>query len=280
MGMILFFGNLGYVAGLRYIHVALASALSQGEAPFTVGLSVLFLNRVFGRDEKIGIFLSFAGIGLIAIPPLWKANNNASNNYGYGDEGGEYDAEDSTSAWNEIGGIMSTLVGTFGFGCYQVFWPMFDSKRYSISNPAPTNPIDAIIDTFATLTLVGAFLLSTGWTLLVLVHILGWETFEIPPESIRGPLLVSTILTAAVDAFNGVACVIASAMMVALSYPLIIPMSVIMQVFIDGIPISEWGVWGWIGTVMVVAGIFCLESNSEHEKLVDDENEAQYGSIT
>mmetsp|Transcript_10759 Transcript_10759/g.16109 ORF Transcript_10759/g.16109 Transcript_10759/m.16109 type:complete len:94 (+) Transcript_10759:1094-1375(+) len=41
------------------------------------------------------------------------------------------------------------------------------------------------------------------------------------------------------------------------------PLSVVMQVFIDGIPISEWGVMGWIGTVLVVAGVFCLEANGE-----------------
>jgi hypothetical protein len=90
-----------------------------------------------------------------------------------------------------------------------------------------------------------------------------WETFEMPPESIRGALLVSTILTAVVDALNGIACVIASAMVVALSYPLIIPLSVVMQVFIDGIPIGEWGILGWIGTVSVVAGVFCLEANGD-----------------
>jgi len=245
MGSILFLGNLGYVAGLRYINVALASALSQGEAPFTVALSVFFLHRVFGTNEQIGIGLSFTGIVLIAVPPVLRA------------------AASSSDALDQIGGILSTLIGAFGFGCYQVFWPMFDGRRYSATNSAPTNPIEAIIDTFATLSLVGAFLLSTGWFALLLFHLFGWETLEVPPESIRGALLFSTILTAIVDALNGLACVIASAMVVALSYPLIIPLSVVMQVFIDGIPIGEWGIWGWIGTVLVVAGVFCLETNGQ-----------------
>jgi len=258
MGCILFLGNLGYVAGLRYINVALASALSQGEAPFTVALSVLFLHRVFGMNERIGICLSFAGIALIAVPPVLRATD-AAQYYGNGDE---VDAA-SSARFRVIGGILSTLIGAFGFGCFQVFWPMFDGRRYSAVNPAPTNPVDAIIDTFATLSLVGAFLLSTGWVVLLLFHLLGWETFEVPPESIRGALLFSTVLTAVVDALNGIACVIASAMVVALCYPLMIPLSVVMQVFFYGIPMSEWGVLGWIGTVLVVAGVFCLEANGE-----------------
>ena len=52
-------------------------------------------------------------------------------------------------------------------------------------------------------------------------------------------------------------------MVVALCYPLMIPLSGVMQVFFYGIPMSEWGVLGWIGTVLVVAGVFCLEANGE-----------------
>lgn len=272
MGCILFLGNLGYIAGLRYINVALASALSQGEAPFTVVLSYLFLQRVFGQNEKMGILLSFSGIAMIAIPPVLRAKNS-SQYYGY--DGNIM----SSDELNEIAGIFSTLFGAFGFGCFQVFWPMFDGRRYSALNPAPSNPLDAIIDTFATLSLVGAFLLSTGWIVLLLFHVLGWESFEVPPVGIRGALLFSTILTAIVDALNGIACVIASAMVVALSYPLIIPLSVVMQAFIDGIPISDWGVLGWIGTALVVAGVFCLESNpdlDQREAVTDQENGAPY----
>jgi drug/metabolite transporter (DMT)-like permease len=224
-----------------------------------VALSVLFLHRVFGKQERIGICLSFAGIALIAVPPVLRATD-AAQYYGSDDE---VDTASSADALDQIGGILSTLIGAFGFGCFQVFWPMFDGRRYSAANPAPTNPVDAIIDTFATLSLVGAFLLSTGWVVLLFFHLLGWETFEVPPESIRGALLFSTVLTAVVDALNGIACVIASAMVVALCYPLMIPLSVVMQVFFYGIPMSEWGVLGWIGTVLVVAGVFCLEANGE-----------------
>jgi drug/metabolite transporter (DMT)-like permease len=99
MGVILFLGNLGYVAGLMYINVAFASALSQGEAPFTVALSAIFLHRVFGKYEKIGIVLSFAGIALISIPPVLRAQSLAA---------GE---QDSNAASAVIGGILSTLFG-------------------------------------------------------------------------------------------------------------------------------------------------------------------------
>lgn len=254
MAIILFLGNLGYVAGLRYISVALGSALSQGEAPFTVVLAVLILGRIFGTCEKIGIALSFVGIALIAIPPVLRSKDSNENNA----------LEQSVQA--EIGGIISTLCGAFGFGAYQIFWPVFDEKRYDkVDHPRPAKAVDAIIDALATLTLVGGFLISTGWLLIVLVHVLGIETFEMPPPSIRGTLVLSSVISAFTDALNGVACVIATAVIVALAYPLIIPLSVILQYFIDGIPVNAWGYMGWIGTIFVISGVSCLEYPATEE---------------
>lgn len=218
MGMILFLGNLGYVSGLRYISVALGSALSQGEAPLTVFLSVVVLGRYFGRWEKRGIVLSLLGIALIAIPPvLWTSrrenddgrDDDFDNNVSTGTT-----STSTTATWEqELGGVMSTFLGAFGFGAYQVFWPYFDEKRYSTTSitatattaskshnhhhpVAPTTPIHAIMDTLATLTLVGFFLLSTGWILILFLHITGLEPFEIPPEEIRATLMISSILSA------------------------------------------------------------------------------------
>mmetsp|Transcript_7065 Transcript_7065/g.13322 ORF Transcript_7065/g.13322 Transcript_7065/m.13322 type:complete len:458 (+) Transcript_7065:337-1710(+) len=278
MGMILFMGNLGYVSGLRYISVALGSALSQGEAPLTVWLSVLVLGRYFGTWEKRGVALSLLGIALIALPPLlvWKSQEGGEK------EGDDYyqDTDSSTSfTWGQqLGGVISTFLGAFGFGAYQVFWPFFDDQRYTPNAPAPpTKPIHAIVDTLATLTLVGLFLLSTGWILILFLHLTGIETFEIPPEGIRGTLILSSILSAVTDALNGIACVVASTVVVALAYPLIIPLSVLLQWWVDGISPSKWGALGWIGTVLVIAGVFCLEicagddgSGGDHDSCYDD----------
>jgi hypothetical protein len=52
-----------------------------------------------------------------------------------------------------------------------------------------------------------------------------------------------------------------------------------MQAFIDDIPIGEWGVLGWIGTVLVVAGVFCLEAQPNAdglEAVVDEDDKANY----
>ena len=265
MGCILFLGNLGYVAGLQYIQVALGSALSQGEAPATVLLSVLILGRIFGDWEKRGIALSFAGIALIAIPPVLRAKAASSSAQ---DEQGS--KNNNTEELQQIFGILSTLIGTFGFGSYQVFWPLFDGRRYTPSHPAPTKAVDAIMDTFATLTLVGVFLIAVGWLFLLVLHLTGLEAFEAPPEGIRGALILASVMSAFTDALNGVACVVATAVVVALAYPLIIPISVVLQYLINGIPISSWGVSGWIGTLLVIAGIFCLEAKVDDDEKIFD----------
>lgn len=282
MGIILFLGNLGYVTGLRYISVALGSALSQGEAPLTVFLSVMVLGRCFGTWEKRGIALSLTGIALIVIPPLLlksqQEQQQGSDEYVDDDDYMAAVASSSSSSFSntstsweqELGGVISTFLGAFGFGAYQVFWPFFYGKRYISSTsslaapvaPTTTTPIHAVMDTLATLTLLGFFLLSTGWILLLFLHMTGLETFEIPPKEIRGTLLVSSILSAMTDALNGVACVVASTVVVALAYPLIIPLSVLLQWWVDGISPSQWGALGWIGTVLVVVGVFCLEATT------------------
>jgi drug/metabolite transporter (DMT)-like permease len=244
-----FFANLMYITGLQFINVALSTALSQGEAPFTVGLSVLLLGRVFGTWEQRGIIFCFTGIAMITIPHIVRARNlNAEA--GLGDE-----------ALTLISGVLSTLAGGLGFGIYQVFWPLFDSRRYPQDWRRPTEPQHAIVDTFATLTLVGAFCISLGWILLVFLHFIGWETFEVPPANIRGALAAASLVSALTDALNGVACVVATAVVVALAYPLTIPISVVLDYMINGIPIRSWGLLGWIGTLLVVAGVFCLETN-------------------
>jgi hypothetical protein len=157
-----------------------------------------------------------------------------------------------------------------------VFWPLFDGKRYTTSPTdgklyrPPSTPADAIIDTFATLTLVGLFMVLFGWIFILLLHVTGVEVFEFPPESARGALFRASAASGIVDALNGLACVVASAVVVALAYPLIIPMSVVLDFWWNGHSIRSWGAFGWIGTVIVIAGVFCLEANPPPPQ---DENE-------
>jgi drug/metabolite transporter (DMT)-like permease len=171
MAAVLFLGNLGYVTGLQYISVALASSLSQGEAPFTVGLSVLLLGRVFGIQEQKGIIFCFIGIALIAIPPVLRAQS-LNTEEGLGSE-----------AWTMIIGVFSTLLGSCGFGAYQVFWPLFGGRRFPIGLFQPKTTVHVIVDTFATITLVGVYCVSFGWIIILFFHLVGFETFELPPAA-------------------------------------------------------------------------------------------------
>jgi drug/metabolite transporter (DMT)-like permease len=109
-----------------------------------------------------------------------------------------------------------------------------------------------------------------GWIFILLLHVTGVEVFEFPPESARGALFRASAASGIVDALNGLACVVASAVVVALAYPLIIPMSVVLDFWWNGHSIRSWGAFGWIGTVIVIAGVFCLEANPPPPQ---DENE-------
>jgi drug/metabolite transporter (DMT)-like permease len=273
MATVLFFGNLFSIMGLEYISVALSTTVGQGEAPFTVGLSVLLLGRVFGKSETRGIVLCFTGIALITIPPFLRAQmiSGDGDNVGLG-----------KAAMAILFGFLSTALGALGYGAYQVFWPLFDERRFPPKTYIlpPTEPGDIIVDMFATIFLIGVNCVLFGWIFLLFLHCVGWETFELPSREMVGPLALATFVAALVDALNAVACVAATAVVVALAYPLTIPMSVVLDYFIDGIPIGSWGMWGWIGTTLVVAGVFCLESPGEESSSQDNKATivADYGT--
>jgi drug/metabolite transporter (DMT)-like permease len=278
MATVLFFGNLFYIIGLEYVSVALSTAVGQGEAPFTVGLSVLLLGRVFGKSETRGIVLCFTGIALIAIPPVLRAQVIS------GDDGDNVGLGKAAKAI--LIGVLSTALGAFGFGSYQVFWPLFDERRFPPDAKAsilpPTKPEDIIVDTFATIFIMGVNCILFGWIFILFLHYVGWETFELPTREMVGPLALASLMAALVDALNAVACVVATAVVVALAYPLTIPMSVVLDYFINGIPIGSWGLWGWIGTIVVVAGVFSLESPGGEDGSPQDDvnatNMADYGT--
>jgi hypothetical protein len=80
---------------------------------------------------------------------------------------------------------------------------------------------------------------------------------------------MASFMSALVDALNAVACVVATAVVVALAYPLVIPISVVLDYLVNGIPIKSWGLLGWIGTISVIVGVFCLEVPGSDE---DDDN--------
>ena len=101
IGTTLYSANLGYFAGLQYIHASLGSMLSQGEAPFTIFLSIIILGHVFCVWDQLGIVLSFIGIVLITVPPILQAKDLTP--YDDGTMGNE--------ALEMINGVVLTLVG-------------------------------------------------------------------------------------------------------------------------------------------------------------------------
>ena len=257
--LLLTFQNYFYVAALRYIRVAISTAVGQSEAPFTVFLTVAALGRRLGKTESKGVVMSFTGIALIVLPPLFRIAAQDQQQQ----ELDEYeDTVDSTVGGTLIG-IVFTIMAAFFFSVYQIFWHDFDQRRFpdSIQQLPPKTPIDSIVDTMATIALVGICNIFVGPVLLLIAHVCRMETMELPPSSAMPAILASCFLSAFVDAMNGVACVVASAVVVAMAYPLTIPLSVLMEAVWSGIPLSAWGMWGWIGTAMVVTGIFFLEND-------------------
>jgi drug/metabolite transporter (DMT)-like permease len=261
--ILLTYQNYFYMSGLRYVHVAISTAVGQSEAPFTVGLTVLALGRRFAHQELRGVLMCLAGIGLIVIPPVLATSGDAG-----------------TKTSHVVRGVVYTMIGASFFSVYQVFWQKFDEERFPTKSAntelvldenrkatRPTGTLACVMDSFATVSIVGLCNVVVGFLLLLFMHIIGIETIELPPSALWGEIATSCFLSAFVDAIAGLACVVASAVVVAMSYPLTIPLSVVLESTWSGIPISTFGWTGWVGTVLVLAGIFFLESEEEEEIL-------------
>ena len=278
------FQNYFYMSGLRHVRVAISTAVGQSEAPMTVGLTVLALGRSFAYQELRGVLLCMSGIALIVIPLLK-------------DDHGDYD-DDNASPTSVVRGVIFTMSGAFCFSVYQVFWQKFDEERYPPSssqttkglvheNVKPTQDVAdnksinsysqvdiggrrtpgvlaCVMDSLTSIAMIGLCNIGVGFILLIVMHVTGAERLEWP-ESVElwRAIATSCFLCAFVDAMAGVACVVASAVIVAMSYPLSIPLSVVIEQFWSGIPISAFGWAGWMGTLMVLAGIFFLEVEEE-----------------
>lgn len=295
--------NYFYLSGLRYVRVAVSTAVGQSEAPFTVLFSVWALARRFSRQELKGVILCLLGIAWIVLPPALRNSKNNQNQYDNDDEQQQQQqAVSSSNAWDMFLGVLFTILGALFFALYQVFWQKFDQERFPSSAASNDNNnnnnkalalleqhqqdaeenqvqqqqhnnnnmitkqsglLASVMDSMTTIAISGMCNLVGGLVLLLLMHVTGAERIEMPPRQLWGEIIPTCFLSAFVDAINGIACVVATAVIVAMCYPLTIPLSVILEVFWGGIPLSAFGYAGWIGTIMVVAGIFFMETEED-----------------
>eukprot|EP00588_Corethron_pennatum_P019815 CAMPEP_0194311042 /NCGR_PEP_ID=MMETSP0171-20130528/8023_1 /TAXON_ID=218684 /ORGANISM="Corethron pennatum, Strain L29A3" /LENGTH=404 /DNA_ID=CAMNT_0039064983 /DNA_START=94 /DNA_END=1305 /DNA_ORIENTATION=+ len=231
--------NVLFIVGLRHVSVATSNAIFQLQTPFTVGLSVWLLQDGFVMSEAAGVSVSLVGVALIVFPPLFDGNDGADA------------ANDLRSASVGVGATLgSAAIGAV----YLTSWRVLSERK----DVAPPVGAEGLADALTTLGVIGVANFLLGWPMLPAMHWAGMETFELPPPSHWGILIINALIEYAFDATCAVAIYATSAVVTAATAPLTIPLAMVADGVLYGTPIGSDG-WGWVGAAAILVGAVLLE---------------------
>lgn len=235
MQFLLLVMNTLWIVGLRHISVAMSNAIYQVQAAVTVGLSVWCLGSRFVAAEAIGIVVSLLGVGLIVIPPLMDRPEDEETDNGV-----------------QFEGIVATLLSAVIWAVYQIAWRVISKGKPEVSR------LEGLMDTAATLGVMGVCNLFLGWPVLLVVHWAGVERFELPSWSLVPALMLNALIEYSFDASLAVAIYLTSPVITAITAPLTIPISFASDHFLYGSPLQV-GNYDWIGSLLVLLGVVWME---------------------
>ncbi|KAK4121228.1 hypothetical protein N657DRAFT_682885 [Parathielavia appendiculata] len=221
------------VAGLSwYLAVSMTTpsdltAIYNCSAFFAYAFSVPLLKERLRLDKMLAVAVAIVGVLIVAYGDGAEQGEPSAN------EGGVADAPDPATrfAGNLIIGVGSVL-----YGLYEVLY-----KRFACP-PDGTDANKGVIfaNTFGSL--MGAFTLFVLWIPLPILHLLGWETFELPTGQTAWLLFISVIMNML---FSGSFLVLIS-----LTSPVLSSVAALLTIFI--VAIADWL---WTGTPLSAAAI-------------------------
>ena len=231
--------NMLWIVGLGHISVTVSNAVYQLQAAVTLGLSVCFLGNEtrFSGAESIGILISLAGVCLIVIPPLLEQSVES-------DSGG--------NDKDVILGLITTLMSAVIWAMYQVAW------RFIVKDKPEMSRREGLMDSVATLAVMGLCNVGLGWMVLLVAHVIGVEPFEPPPLYLIPALARNGLVESSFDVSIAVAIFLTSPVITAITAPLTIPIALVWDHFLYGSPFQV-GSFDWIGSLLVLVGVVFME---------------------
>lgn len=254
----LIFTHIFYVIGLDKISVASLNAAYQIQAACTLALSVWVFGDAFAVSQLAGIAISVIGVVTIVLPPLWIEEK---------EEGGSNSKHNAVEASL---GVLATVISAAFWGCYQVAWRALHESK--LKEGEKMTSTEELIDTIFTLAVIGVANLTVGWTVLPVLHWIGFEPFELPAASLSGILTINAIIEYTFNALIAIAIHVTSPIATSLTAPLTIPLSWLADLVLYGTPLSSatGGGWGLLGALFIVAGLYLLELKpSQREKSME-----------
>ncbi|KAG7346306.1 EamA-like transporter family protein [Nitzschia inconspicua] len=232
--------NVFMVSGLQCISVSLSNAIYQLQTPLTILLSMIWLKERFCATQAKGIILAIVGVAFIVVPPL--------------------DSKDLC-----IKGILQTIVSSMIGAVYLISWRWLDRK-----NAAESSTREGFVDAHFTLGMIGVCNLLTGWPILIILHILDIEQFEWPNDrTVWLWLIVNGIVEYLFDVACAVAIYVTSPVVVSVTAPLTIPLSILVDRKLHtnkiGMPL-DWFLFA--GGVLVLVGTVLMETKPSLSKIM------------
>ncbi|KAI0383394.1 hypothetical protein F5Y04DRAFT_33902 [Hypomontagnella monticulosa] len=238
------------IAGLSwYVAVSMTTpsdltAIYNCSAFFAYAFSVPLLNEKLRLDKSFAVLVAIAGVLIVA----------------YGDS-----KDVTTEASTRFLGNMIIGAGSVLYGLYEVMY-----KRWACP-PEGTSATRGMIFANAFGSCIGSFTLLVLWFPLPILHILGWETFELPTGEAAFYLFISVIMNAT---FAGSFLVLIS-----LTSPVLSSVAALLTIFI--VALADWVITGEgmstatvSGGCMIVFAFLMLSWSTWREMTEDAERKA------
>ncbi|KAF3023571.1 hypothetical protein E8E14_011146 [Neopestalotiopsis sp. 37M] len=251
------------VAGLSwYLAVDMTSpsdltAIYNCSAFFAYAFSVPLLKEKLRLDKSFAVIIAIIGVMVVA----------------YGDskeEGGSGDEDQATNhtAGTRFLGNLIIGAGSILYGLYEVLY-----KRWACP-PEGVSAGRGMIFANAFGSCIGLFTLTVLWIPLPILHMLGWETFELPTGQTAWYLGVSVVMNAT---FAGSFLVLIS-----LTSPVLSSVAALLTIFI--VAIVDWLRTGKsmtfaavVGCGMIIVAFLMLSWSTYREMVEDAERKAHEG---
>ncbi|KAL2136950.1 hypothetical protein VTI74DRAFT_11132 [Chaetomium olivicolor] len=227
------------VAGLSwYLAVSMTTpsdltAIYNCSAFFAYAFSVPLLKERLRADKMLAVAVAIVGVLVVAYGDGAGAGeeSSAKGNAGSGGGGGNGPDPATRFAGNLIIGAGSVL-----YGLYEVLY-----KRFACP-PEGTHATKGVIfaNTFGSF--IGAFTLFVLWIPIPVLHVLGWETFQMPTGETAWLLFISVVMNMM---FSGSFLVLIS-----LTSPVLSSVAALLTIFI--VAVVDWL---WLGTPLSAAAV-------------------------
>ncbi|KAK9782957.1 putative EamA domain-containing protein [Seiridium cardinale] len=231
------------------------TAIYNCSAFFAYAFSVPLLKEKLRLDKSFAVVVAIVGVMVVA--------------YGDSKDEGEGETKEHTAGTQFLGNLIIGA-GSVLYGLYEVLYKRWACPPEGVS--AGRGMIFA--NTFGSC--IGLFTLTALWIPLPILHMLGWETFELPTGETAWYLWVSVVMNAT---FAGSFLVLIS-----LTSPVLSSVAALLTIFI--VAIVDWMRTGKSmsfaaisGCAMIVVAFVMLSWSTYREMVEDAERKAAAGNV-